>query len=171
MVLVILAALLVFNFNPVAVFAQEASSSSQTSFELFWPLSAGRTVDDPLYPLKILKESIRGFFIFGNVPKTEYSLTLGTKRMLEVEQLIKNHKNDAASKTLQAASSQFDGALKSEQAAIQSQEQFGDSKKTISDRLTNLEIFLKQLISSDNGQFKNQLEDNLSKVKAIHDKL
>lgn len=91
--------------------------------------------------------------------------------MLEVEQLIKNHKNDAASKTLQAASSQFDGALKSEQAAIQSQEQFGDSKKTISDRLTNLEIFLKQLISSDNGQFKNQLEDNLSKVKAIHDKL
>lgn len=69
------------------------------SFELFWPLVAGKTRGDSLYFVKTWKENIRGWFIFGTAQKAEYQTFRATKRVLEAEALIKASKFDLAKDT------------------------------------------------------------------------
>lgn len=58
------------------------------SFEMFWPIVAGKVQGDPLYNLKRFKENARGFLIFNNLKKAEYNAILSQKRLLEFEKLI-----------------------------------------------------------------------------------
>lgn len=72
------------------------------SYELFWPIVAGRVQGDSMYSLKILKEKVRGRLIFSNLRKAEYNTVLSEKRLLEFEKLAitnKDFKNSA--KTLE----------------------------------------------------------------------
>lgn len=73
------------------------------SFEMFWPIVAGKTRGDPLYFLKSLKESLRELLIFGEVRKAEYNITLSEKRTVEAEKLIKDGEFENAVKTLRDA--------------------------------------------------------------------
>lgn len=63
------------------------------SYDLFWPISAGRVMGDPLYFLKSLKESLRELLVFGDYKKAEYNITLAEKRLLESEYLFKVKKD------------------------------------------------------------------------------
>src|SRR3989338_9481511 len=101
----LLVAFFIFLFSVNVVFAQ--TPSPKTTFEAFWPLTAGKTIDDPLYFLKVWKENFRGMFIFGNPKKAEYAVYLGTKRVLEAEKLLKNGKKELAHQTLVKATQQF----------------------------------------------------------------
>src|SRR5258708_13093295 len=69
------------------------------SFALFWPMAAGKTMQSKVYFLKLWKEDIRGFFIFGSAQKADYDIFLGIKRMLEAEALIKGNVPDLPNKT------------------------------------------------------------------------
>lgn len=108
------------------------------SYELFWPLVAGKTEKDSLYFLKLLKERVQGWFIGRDSKKADYEVLLGTKRVLETEVLIKNGKVDSALKTLKRADSHFSRAYDYMKTA--------DSKKQLStrdirrERLINLKI-------------------------------
>lgn len=75
-------------------------STSINAFELFWPVTAGKTIDDPTYFLKSLKENLRGVIIFGNTQKADYDALLATKRLLEAEVLMNAQKYELADKTL-----------------------------------------------------------------------
>ena len=86
------------------------SASVADSFDLFWPLSAGKTESDSFYSLKLLKEQVRGWFILGDVRKADYEVLLGTKRVLEAEKLLKEGKTNLALKTLGRADSEFTSA-------------------------------------------------------------
>lgn len=90
----------------------ETTKENQTvnSYELFWPLAAGKTERDSLYFLKLLKEWVQGWFIGQDSKKADYEVLLGTKRVLEAEALIKNSKIDNALKTLEKADSHFSKA-------------------------------------------------------------
>lgn len=104
-----------FNIN---VFAQESTSAASpsaavTSYELFWPITAGRTMGDSFYWLKQLKESIRGFFIFGDLRKATYNLELSNKRVVESEKLYLETKDYFnGKKTLEEAKLKRDQAVK-----------------------------------------------------------
>src|SRR5258708_1171973 len=78
------------------------------SFALFWPMSAGKTMQSKIYFLKILKEQVRGFFIFGSAQKADYDVFIGIKRMLEAEVLMKGNISDLANKTSDSAASDID---------------------------------------------------------------
>src|SRR5258708_2526369 len=80
------------------------------SFDMFWPLVAGKTIESKVYSLKLLKEKIRGMLIFGKAQKADYEIFLGIKRMLEVESLIKAGKSDLANQTLDKALAKFQSA-------------------------------------------------------------
>lgn len=104
-------------FLPVMVFAQEEKDESSTalpeevnSYELFWPLVAGKTEGDSFYFLKLFKEQVQGWFISGDSKKADYAVLLGVKRVLEAEELIKNNKIDLALKAIERADSQFSKA-------------------------------------------------------------
>ena len=72
------------------------------SYELFWPIVAGRVQGDSLYSLKIFKENLRGRFIFSNLKKAEYNTVLSEKRLLEFEKLaIVNKDFTNSGKTLE----------------------------------------------------------------------
>jgi len=46
--------------------------SEINSFELFWPISPGKTVGDSLFFLKTIKENLRGLVIFGMLQKANH---------------------------------------------------------------------------------------------------
>lgn len=58
------------------------------SYALFWPITAGRVMSDQLYFLKSLKEQLREMFIFSDIKKAEYNVTLSEKRTVEAEKLF-----------------------------------------------------------------------------------
>lgn len=97
----------------VVVMAQEATTTAKpNSYELFWPLSAGKVLGEPFYTLKSAKENFRGIFIFSDIKKAEYSITLSDKRLLEAEKLfLEKGDKDNGRKTLEASQKFRDGAI------------------------------------------------------------
>lgn len=91
--------------------ASSLSASTVDSYNLLWPLTAGKTENDSLYFLKLLKERISGLFIFNDTKKADYKILLGTKRVLEAEKLLKDGNTVTASKTLEKARSEYFSAF------------------------------------------------------------
>ncbi len=136
------------------------------SFELFWPMVAGKTVQSKLYFLKTLKEKIRGFFIFGSAQKADYDIFIGIKRMLEAEVLMKAQLTDLANRTLDSASSDFDKANNSLTNAKNSSDVDQDTKNEINIRVSNLKKFVITL-EKDNPSFKDKLQSVMDKLNSL----
>lgn len=153
--------------TPALVAAQEnatASSSPKSSFELFWPLSAGTTIDSSWYFLKIFKENLRGMFIFGAAQKANYAVMLAIKRVLEAEKLNSLNKKELVDRTLDKALEQFEMAQKDIEEASSKNSLDRDSVNTIKPRLSNLIDFLPTLAS-------NKANLVLEKVRELNTKL
>ncbi len=126
------------------------------SFSLFWPVAAGRTMQSRVYFLKTLKEDIRGIFIFGSAQKANYSVFLGTKRLLEAEVLMKGSIQDEANKqslsayadkTLESAFVDFNNASESINSAKNSGNIDQNTKDEINSRISNLKLFVNSLMT------------------------
>jgi len=147
------------------------SSASLSAFELFWPISPGKTLDESMYFLKDLKEKIRGALIFGTPQKAEYAVLLATKRVLEAEKLIERGKNDLANQTLDLAQAQFEMAKKNLEIAKNKKEPLKESGGVIYTRLQNLEKYLTYLMTKQESNkdklqaVLTQVQDLLAKVK------
>ncbi|MBI2268206.1 MAG: hypothetical protein HYU80_02020 [Candidatus Blackburnbacteria bacterium] len=113
------------------------------SFELFWPLVAGKTEGDSFYSLKLIKEQVQGWFIFDGSKKADYQVFLGTKRVLESEKLIKESKAKNAEKTLERASSNFSRAY--DFAKTAGDKGNFDAGKVRKDRLFNVKTLIDSL--------------------------
>lgn len=164
--------LVILVFSPVIALAHEAGAphkedekvtestegiSEVNSFELFWPMVAGKTMDDGfIYSLKLLKEKIRGWFIFGPSQKADYQIFLATKRVLEAEALLKEGKDKHAIKTLNSASAQFFAAQKSIEKAKRS-----DDLRDVSQmrsRAENINKLVSWLSTKEEEESKRALE-------------
>lgn len=85
----------------LVMFVGVASAKAVDSYELFWPMVAGKTVADGfVYKLKILKENARGSLIFGATQKADYNVFLASKRLLEAEKLLLEKRDDLTLITL-----------------------------------------------------------------------
>lgn len=140
------------------------------SFELFWPMVAGKTMQSKIYFLKTLKEEIRGFFIFGSAQKADYDIFLGIKRMLEAEVLIKGNVPDLANKTLDSARSDFSKADSLLTSAKNSSDIDQNTKDEINSRVDNLRKFVTSL-SSQYPDYKDKLQTILSDLNSISSKI
>lgn len=91
-ILTILVLPFIFFTNSFALTKINPKSTPQpievNSYELFWPIVAGRVHGDSLYSLKLFKENLRGRFIFSNLKKAEYNTVLSEKRIMEFEKLV-----------------------------------------------------------------------------------
>ncbi len=133
------------------------------SFELFWPLAAGKTMQSKVYFLKTLKEDVRGWLIFGSAQKADYDVFLAIKRMLEAEVLIKGNVADLANKTLDSATSDLDKANSALTSAKNSSDIDQGTKDEINNRVSNLKLFGSSLM--------NQYPDYKGKLQSVLDKL
>lgn len=158
---------LFFSLTLFLGFYGQALAQEVNSFELFWPMVAGKTIEDPLFFLKDLKENTRGFFVFSPVKKANYAVFLGVKRVLETEKLINDGKKDGAVKTLKLALAQLDKAEKNINKAKALGESFEGVRSEMGVRLNGLETLLKWLIEKDTLGLKSGLEDVILKVTQI----
>lgn len=143
------------------------TSAPQTinSFELFWPVVAGKTEGDSLYFLKIIKEKIKGKLIFGHSKKADYAVSLATKRVVETEKLLQKNENRLALDTLDKAINRLGYGqanwIKSKQLAGGNVSE----RVNLENQLNNLDVFLTYLSSKYEGEINGKLLQTLDKVK------
>lgn len=145
-------------FSSAAVYAEDATSSTKSTYEAFWPLTAGRTIGDPLYFLKIFKEDLREIFIFGSPRKAEYAVFIGTKRVLEADKLLKEGNKDFTDKTLINAAEQFDKAQKNMDSAKKEKKPLDVIESSVKPRLENLVILLQTMQSGKASEILKKVE-------------
>ena len=82
------AVLFLYNSSVGAATLTLAPAAEVNSFELFWPISAGKTTASKMYSLKLWKENLRGSLIFSKARKVDYLIFLSVKRLVEAEALL-----------------------------------------------------------------------------------
>lgn len=135
------------------------------SYEAFWPMVAGKTLGDPLYFLKSLKESLRGILVFGSVQKADYSVFLGTKRVLEAEKLLKEGKDNLAIQSLERAIKLFNKASEVKKKS-ESIPQPGEVR--IRSRVENLKLLTDWLLVEKSNEVKSKLKETKSALSRIY---
>lgn len=97
-------------FLPMTV---KAADSDKSSYELFYPIVAGKIPGDQWYSLKMLREKMVSFFLFNPEKKAEYHTSLSKKRLVEAEKLIVVNKNYLLGiDTLKKSADELEQALK-----------------------------------------------------------
>ena len=128
-----------FLYNPSADVAAltPTPAAKVNSFELFWPISAGKTMASKIYTLKLWKENLRGSLIFSKARKADYLTFLSVKRLIEAEALFADGKNDLANKTLDLAIVRLNKA-ENIAALAKGEEGFKNVSAAIATRLENM---------------------------------
>lgn len=99
--------------TPNNIFAHEANQTPESVdvYAVFWPVVPGKTVAEPMFWFKQLKERFNGFFKFGNVAQSGYHIELSEKRLVEAAKLLEDEKYSHAKKSLALNKSNRDQAL------------------------------------------------------------
>ncbi len=157
-------------FVPLFAQAQNESTSSAIpeqidSYNLFWPLSAGKTEADSLYSLKLFKETLVGWVTFGDTKKVDYAILLGTKRVLEAEKLLIDGNSELAIKALGQAETRFGEAYDLAKKA-HAKEKF-IPKEVRGDRVVNVRRLVGKLKLGTSSEVVTALEKVESKVNLL----
>lgn len=164
-VLIIITILFSLIFIVRPVLADEKNNTATSSYELFWPLVAGKTADDPLYFLKLFKEQVRGWLIFGAAQKADFQMMLSTKRVLEAEKLLQRGRDDLAIKTLDKAISQISSARTNLDKAQKSGKGFQPIKTNLINQLANLNNFLPNLAAQSSSDVQVRANETKKTVE------
>jgi len=165
--------------SPLSAFAQDEPQVEGTkveqvsSFDLFWPIVAGKTSGDSLYFAKTLKESVREMLIFSKYRKTDYNITLTEKRAVELEKLLQNKDFANAEKTLEMSKSKRLNVLSLLKQLADEGTNTTDLKTTFMNSLKDQEMLFKYLLTtaSDDkakeiiNSFLSSLQSDLSSLK------
>lgn len=135
------------------------------SYNLFWPLSAGKTESDSLYALKLFKETVEGWFVFGDSKKVDYAILLGTKRVLEAEKLLMEGKNELAIKALGIAADRYGEAYELAKKA-HAKGKFSP-QEIRRDRLVNVRRLVDHLKADASSEVAAKLEKVEEKVNLL----
>lgn len=82
----------------------EYDFASMTTYEMFWPLVAGKVPGDGLYQFKVWRDKLMGLFYFNKSKKSEYLKQLANKRLIEIERLVELERHSHLESTLQKSS-------------------------------------------------------------------
>jgi len=135
------------------------------SYTLFWPITPGVTIEDKTFFIKEFKEKIIGIFISGEDKKAEYQITLGTKRLVESEKLLKEKKADVAARSLEKARTNIASA---KDHLIKSKDKSSpDVRSNIQKQLENLIVFLPILKSNSEGEVSVKIEEIQKDINAL----
>lgn len=175
--------LLLLVFFPTAVFAQKRAvvtpspSPSPTiapvnSYELFWPISAGKVMGEKLYSLKLFKEWARELLIFSDLKKVDYNIALSEKRVVEAEKLFTVKKDyDNGKKTLEAAQQKREKALTLVGQAQGKGRYVADLVNRFTRSLENQRALLSYVATSVSSEAKDTISKNIDSLNSIIAKL
>lgn len=165
---------------PAGVFAHEADAPHEestesaqhvekvNSYELFWPIVAGKAMGEPLYFLKSLKESIREFLIFSAFKKAEYNITLSEKRTVEAEKLLMDKKDyENGKKSLAAAQTRREKALTLLKKAEESGQSVADLKNRFVGSLEKQRALLLYIGTQVPDEQREVIETNVDSLNSV----
>lgn len=108
-------AVLVFSYSSVfakgVVPEEEYTFSSMTTYEMFWPIVAGKVPGDKFYNLKLWRDKLASLLFFDKVKKSEYLKQLANKRLVEAEKLIEIKRYSLVPQTLEDSSKNLEEGL------------------------------------------------------------
>lgn len=138
------------------------------SFELFWPIVAGKVQGDNLYPLKIFKEKVRGSLIFSKLRKAEYYSVLSQKRLIEFEKLILTDKNyENATKTLDVLKNTQEKTVYLVGQAKKEGSDISSTSQIIIEAFEKEELLMKDLLDKIDPAQKEKLRVALSNLTQL----
>jgi len=111
---------------------EEEITENTSSYDLFWPVVAGKVPGDTLYFLKGLKEKISELVIFSDIRKSDFNLTLSKKRLVETEKLLLERQDyDRAEKHIALSLQKLERAISLYNNATERGQQTNDLKNAI----------------------------------------
>ena len=120
-----------------------------------------------LYGLKSFKESLRGFFIFGELKKANYNIELSNKRVVEAEKLyLENKDSTNGKKSLESAKERRDEARKLITEAQQKKRSIGVTVDRFKDSLNRQELLLNQMWEKVTDEGRKSIEESIENIKS-----
>lgn len=136
------------------VFAQEESPTPTptSSYELFYPIVAGKTSGNSLYFLKLTREWFVGKLIFSPLKKSDYYLVLTKKRLVETEKLLNENDVNNAKKTSERMLTNFQKAVDLSKK-VSDEKSAGNLKTSLKDNGTRIGDFYMRLIKDQQDSY------------------
>lgn len=151
-----------------------ALSSSPTptpfpsSYVLFYPITAGKTLGDSFYFLKTAKEWLVDKLITEPTRKADYHLTLSKKRLVEAEKLFNESKYPLAQKSVTNSIMEISEAVNIVKNAKESGIEVVDITNTIKNNGTDEADFIdKTLVSSVPESQKQFLSISAQTIRTV----
>ena len=165
---VLLGFLLVPLSNVFALETDPTAITRESSYVLFWPIVAGQVKGESLYILKNLKENLREKFIFNDIKKAEYQITLSEKRVVEAEKLLLEKKDSLNAKsTLAAAQDAREKVVQLIQNAKDNNQSMVDVQDRFRISLEKQKMLLQFLITQVSSEEKQNLEKNIESLNSV----
>ncbi len=170
---------LLFSFSVIVapVFAHGDTEESNEvahvdTFDLFWPVSAGKVMGDKLYFLKSFKEKVRELFIFGNYQKADFNILLAEKRFAESEKLLLENKDVANfSESLNAATQKGERAFAFIEQAGGEDQDVAPLRERIKTSLEKQKALLDYWKAKGIENTTNAIDKNMQSITALLAKL
>jgi hypothetical protein len=85
--------------------------ASMNTYEMFWPITAGKVPGDSLYSLKTLRDKLVGILYFSKLKKSEYVKQLANKRLVEADRVLELERYEHLKPTLDRSIDQMKEGL------------------------------------------------------------
>lgn len=158
--------------NPTPKPTPTATVVQVNSFSLFWPISAGKVMGEPLYFLKSFKEDLRELLIFSDLKKAEYNVTLSEKRVVEAEKLLVLKKDSVnGEKSLDVAQAKREKAFELIKKTEEKGRYIEDLKNRMTESLENQRALLHYVATQISEDQKGLINENVDALNATLSKL
>jgi len=144
----------------------EYDFSKMTTYEMFWPVVAGKVPGDRFYSLKVWRDNFLGYLYVSPLKKSEYFKQLANKRLLEAEKLLEIGRTSYFSQTLQQSSDYLEKGLNLLFSAPESQSQFwlrGEYEKDLQKHL----VVLERMKEKGEENQKAVVEESIGKINNL----
>jgi len=150
--------------SPIQTFAQDSNESSKSGeivdvYAMFWPVVPGKTVADPMFWAKQLKETFGGMFSFGLVSKSNYQIELSEKRLVEANKLLEDKDYANALKSLDLNEAARGKAVEIKKKALEEKADTLELTNRLVKSLQNQEKALKFLVTQVPEDQKGRLDE------------
>ncbi len=169
---------LVLLFSVAGVVSAQTSPSPSpvatdvNSFDMFWPVVAGKVEGESLYKLKLAKESLREALIFSEYRKADYNITLSVKRAVEAEKLyLQDKKYDQGKTTLKAAQEKRQKVLTLIGKVEAKGQKSVDLKNTLKSSLEKQTTLMTYIASQVPDNEKTAVNDDIKAMQELLSKL
>lgn len=174
MKILIISLLTIFFLNiPLSVQAQSPSPDLQnpytasSSYEMFYPIVAGKLPGESTYFLKTIREWIAGKLIFNQNSQADFHLTLSQKRLVESEKLVEKKDYEKAIKNLRNVVNEFKKSVEITKAIDKNKGNTKDLKNTLPREALKQTTLLQNLSTQVPENYKQTFIDTANQISDI----